>query len=166
MNGYNCGRVLAPCVREFRPDVIIGYFLYPLVFAALAAARELKLPVIAGPLGSDLRGISSFMRLAVARTMRNASFVVTVSEELRKCAMDWAFRPERSERFAMAAIPPSSIRRIAPPPALPLNIDSAVELVVFAGRLVPTKGLRDLLQPPRFWRYRVRACVSFVSEKA
>ena len=33
MNGYNCGRILTPCVRKFRPDVIIGYFLYPVGFA-------------------------------------------------------------------------------------------------------------------------------------
>ena len=146
MNGYNCGRILTPCIRKFRPDVIIGYFVYPPGFGAVAAARDLKLPVIVGSLGSDLRGISGFMRLAVTRTMRNATFVVTVSEELRKRAIELGIPPEKIRTIRNGCdseiFNPSD--RAAARAAL--HIDSAVELVVFAGRLVPTKGLRELLE--------------------
>ena len=145
-NGYNCGHVLTPRVRKFRPDVIIGYFLYPEGFAAVAAARELKLPVIVGPLGSDLRGISTFRRIAAGQTMRSASFVVTVSEELRKCATELGIPPEKIRTIRNGC--DSSIFNPADRATAraELHIDSTVELVVFAGRLVSTKGLRELLE--------------------
>jgi len=146
MNGYNCGRILTPHLRKFRPNVIIGYFLYPVGFGAVAAAADLKIPVIVGPLGSDLRGIGRFMRMTVIRTMRRASFVVTVSDELRKCAIELGIPPGKIRTIHNGC--DSSIFKLADRAAAraELNIDSGVELVVFVGRLVPTKGLWELLQ--------------------
>ncbi|HVB56832.1 MAG TPA: glycosyltransferase [Candidatus Acidoferrales bacterium] len=146
MNGHNCGCILTPHLRKFRPNVIIGYFLYPAGFGAVAAAADLKIPVIVGVLGSDLRNVSKFMRMVASRTMRRASFVVTVSDELRKCAIELGIPPGKIRTIHNGC--DSSIFKLADRAAAraELNIDSGVELVVFAGRLVPTKGLRELLQ--------------------
>ena len=146
LNGYNCGRILTPHVRTFRPDVIIGYFLYPPGFGSLAAGRHLKIPVIVGALGSDLRGVGTFGRIVASETMRRASFVLTVSDELRKCAIELGIPPEKTRTIRNGC--DSNIFKPADRPAAraELNIDSGVELVVFTGRLVPTKGLRELLQ--------------------
>lgn len=147
LNGYNCGRLLTPYMRKFRPDIIIGYFLYPEGFGAVSVGRNLKIPVIVGALGSDLLRIrSTFIRWAVRQTMRRASFVLTVSDELRERTIKFGIPPEKSRTihngfdFDIFKLADRDNARTE------LNIDSDVELVVFTGRLVPNKGLRELFK--------------------
>jgi teichuronic acid biosynthesis glycosyltransferase TuaC len=145
-NGYNCARVLTSPMRDFRPDIIIGYFIYPSGFAALTVAETLKVPVIVGALGSDLRGISNFTRMLSRRTMRKASFVVTVSDDLREIAIKHGISPDRTVTIHNGCdfdIFHPADRGAA---RAELHVEPAAELIVFTGRLVPGKGLRELLQ--------------------
>ena len=84
MTPESCGKVLTPRIREFQPDVIIGYFVYPVGFGALQAGRELGIPTVIGAVGSDLRRMNGILvKPLAAQTVKNAAFVTTVSEELR-----------------------------------------------------------------------------------
>ena len=60
-NGYSCGRALVNRLDKLRPDLIIGFYVYPEGFGALKAATELNIPVVIGALGSDLRRIDNYV---------------------------------------------------------------------------------------------------------
>jgi teichuronic acid biosynthesis glycosyltransferase TuaC len=147
VNGYTCGRLLTVHARRFRPDIIIGFFLYPVGFGAVAAARDLKVPAIVGVLGSDLLRVDSyFARVAVGLTMRRASFVLTVSDELRERTIQYGISPERSRTIHNGCdfdVFKPADRNTA---RAELKVDPGDELIVFTGRLVPNKGLRELIQ--------------------
>ncbi len=147
LNGYNCGRTLLRRLRWYRPDLLIGYEVYPEGFAAVAAARDLRIPVIVGALGSDvLRSRGYCVGKLTTQTISKATFVLTVSDDLRERVMRYGIPPERCRTIHngcdLAIFKPSS-REAA---RLELNIDPRAEIVVFIGRLVPLKGLRELFE--------------------
>src|SRR3984885_9931809 len=90
LNGYNCGRVLLPRLRNFGPDLVIGYNVYPDGYGVVAAARHLGIPVVIGAIGSDVLRIPSYLvGQLTAQTMKKASFVLTVSDNLRDRVTEW-----------------------------------------------------------------------------
>ncbi len=147
LNGYNCGRALTARLRDLRPDVIIGYNVYPEGFGALAAGRELGIPVVIGALGSDVLADHDYLvtRLT-ARTIRNASLVLTVSDQLRNAAIQYGIAPEKCITIRngcdFSTFKPAS-REAA---RQELNVAPRAEIVVFVGRLVPLKGLREFFE--------------------
>jgi teichuronic acid biosynthesis glycosyltransferase TuaC len=147
LNGYNCGRALLSHLRDLRPDVIVGYNVYPEGFGALSAGRELGIPVVIGALGSDLLADHDYLvtRLT-ARTLRNASLVLSVSDQLRNAAIQLGISPEKCITIRNGCdfniFKPSS-RESA---RSKLNVAPRAELAVFVGRLVPLKGLREFFQ--------------------
>jgi glycosyltransferase involved in cell wall biosynthesis len=147
LNGHNCGRVLLSRLRKFRPDVIIGYNVYPEGFGVVAAARNLGIPAIIGALGSDvLRNRNYFARQLIARTIRNASFVVAVSDDLRERAIQFGIPPEKCLTIHNGCdfdIFRPACRETA---RVELNLDPMAEVVLFIGRFVPLKGLRELFE--------------------
>jgi teichuronic acid biosynthesis glycosyltransferase TuaC len=147
LNGHNCGRALLPNLREFQPDLVIGYNVYPEGFGVLAAVRELGIPAVIGAIGSDLlRDRSYFSNQQIARTIRNASFVITVSENLRERAIQLGIPPEKCRAIHngcdFAIFKPSCRKSVRKE----LNLAPGAEVVVFTGRLVPSKGLRELFE--------------------
>jgi teichuronic acid biosynthesis glycosyltransferase TuaC len=147
LNGYNCGRSLVARVREFRPDVIIGYNVYPEGFGAAAAARDLGIPAVIGALGSDLLGTHDYLvEQLTARTIRNAPLVLTVSDQLRERAIRYGVEPEKCLTIHNGC--DSGIFKPAPREAARIELDvcPGAELVVFIGRLVQLKGIRELLE--------------------
>jgi glycosyltransferase involved in cell wall biosynthesis len=147
LNGYNCGRALLRRLRSYRPDLVIGYNVYPEGFAAVAAARDLRIPVIVGALGSDvLRSRGYWVEKLTTQTIRKATFVLTVSDNLREHVMRCGIPPERCRTIHngcdFAMFKPSSGEAAR----LELNVDPRAEVVVFIGRLVPLKGLRELFE--------------------
>jgi glycosyltransferase involved in cell wall biosynthesis len=147
VNGFNCGRALLQGLRGYRPDLVIGYDVYPEGFAAVAAARSLRIPVIVGALGSDiLRGRGYFVGLLTSQTIKKANFVLTVSDNLRERVLRYGIPAERCCTIRngcdFAIFKPSS-REAA---RLELNVDPSADVVVFIGRLVPLKGLRELFE--------------------
>jgi glycosyltransferase involved in cell wall biosynthesis len=139
-------RVLAPALRAFAPDVVLSYWLYPEGQAATRAAHRLGLRAIAGAVGSDLRLAERGAALRrVQRALLDADHVITVSGELRSRAI--ALGVEVGRVTAVLNGCDSSIFHPAPREdarrALGVPIDA--ELVLFVGRLVAAKGLRELL---------------------
>jgi glycosyltransferase involved in cell wall biosynthesis len=144
-NGFNCGRILLPHLRKFRPDIVVGYNVYPEGFGVIAAARRLGIPAVIGARGSDVLRIPGyFVGRLTAQTMRKASLVLTVSDDLRKRVMQWGIPPAKCKTILNGCdtdVFKPACRKTA---RIELNLDHGAELVVFIGRFVPLKGLREL----------------------
>lgn len=146
VNGFTCVNLLLPRIRAIRPDVILNYWLYPDGFSAMQVGRTLGVPVVVGSIGSDLRRISDpFTRYFVGRTLREASGVITVSEELRRRAIGFGLPPEKVTAilngFDAATFFPgdrATARR-------EVGYAHDGELILFVGTLLKTKGLHELV---------------------
>ena len=146
-NGAACARVLHAPLRAFAPDVVLSYWLYPDAHGAMHAARRAGIPLVAGARGSDLRVRDAVSRLLTRPVVRNASRLLVVSEDLGRVARDaYGANPARVRVIANgcdAAIfkpqPRDAARAL-------LGIAADARLVVYVGRLVAEKGLRELLE--------------------
>ena len=145
-NGPVVAKILLPHVRMTRPDLILNYWLYPDGYAAVRVARELRVPVIVGAIGSDIRARNDAITIRrVTETMTNADAVITVSEELRQQVVARGVPANRVTAILNGcdtAIFYPGDRAAA---RRQLGQDQAAELVVYAGNLLPTKGLAELL---------------------
>ncbi len=146
-NGWLCARTLHAPLREFAPDVVLSYWLYPDAFGAMHAARRAGLPLVVGARGSDLRVRDAVSRRLTRPVLHAAGRILVVSEDLgRVAARDYDADPAR-----IRAIPNGCDATIFHPrdrneARAALGIDADAELVVYVGRLVPEKGLRELLE--------------------
>lgn len=145
-NGWLCARTLHAPLREFAPDVVLSYWLYPDAFGAMLAARRAGLPLVVGARGSDLRVRDAISKRLTRPVLHAAQRILVVSEDLgRVAARDYDADPTR-----VRAIPNGCDATIFHPQSradarAALGIDPDAELVVYVGRLVPEKGLRELL---------------------
>jgi glycosyltransferase involved in cell wall biosynthesis len=145
-NGWLCARTLHAPLRAFAPDVVLSYWLYPDAFGAMHAARRAGLPLVVGSRGSDLRVRDAISKRLTRPVLHAAQRILVVSEDLGRVAVrDYDADPAR-----IRAIPNGCDATIFhPQPRVEaratLGIDADAELVVYVGRLVPEKGLRELL---------------------
>jgi glycosyltransferase involved in cell wall biosynthesis len=145
-NGWLCGRALHAPLREFAPEVVLSYWLYPDAFGAMRAARRAGLPLVVGARGSDLRVRDAVSRRLTRPVLHAAQRILVVSEDLgRVAARDYGADPAR-----IRAIPNGCDATIFHPQdraaaRAALGLDADAEWVVYVGRLVPEKGLRELL---------------------
>jgi glycosyltransferase involved in cell wall biosynthesis len=146
VNGYGAARSLRAPLRAYRPDVVLSYWLYPDAFGAAAVAKELAVPLVAGARGSDIRARDRVSLALTRRVLADSARILTVSEDLRRIAI---------ERFGASPDLTSTIpngcdtrifrlgERAAARAALGIAPDA--KLILFVGRLVHAKGLRELL---------------------
>jgi len=145
-NGPICAKILLPYVRMTRPDLILNYWLYPDGYAAVQVGRELCVPVIVGAIGSDLRRRNDRFTIRLVReTMLRADAVITVSEELRLQAVAQGVAAEK-----VTAIQNGCDTTVFHPgdraaARAQVGCDQSSELVVFAGNLLESKGLGELM---------------------
>ena len=145
-NGLVCAHSVLPYLETFQPDLILSYYVYPEGYAAISAGKRLGVPVILGAIGSDINRIPDSISAFLARkALREASFVLTVSEHLREQAIRLGASLERSRAVRNGC--DTSVFRIADRSAArtALGIDAESEVVVFVGWIAPTKGLRELV---------------------
>jgi glycosyltransferase involved in cell wall biosynthesis len=146
-NGPVCARILLPHVRMTRPDLILNYWLYPDGYAAVRIARELRVPVVVGAIGSDIRRRNDPITIRLVReTMLGADAVITVSEELRQQAIAQGVPGEKITAILNGcdtAIFHPGDRAAA---RREVGCDPSDELIVYAGNLLASKGLGELLQ--------------------
>lgn len=146
-NGAACARVLHAAVRAFAPDVMLAYWLYPDAHGAMHAARRARLPLVAGARGSDLRVRDAVSKGLTRPVVRTAARLLVVSEDLGRVACSaYGADPAR-----VRVIPNGCDAAIFRPRGrasmrAALGIDPAARLVVYVGRLVAEKGLRELMQ--------------------
>lgn len=145
LNGYLVGRVLSRPVRGYSPDLILAYWLYPDAFGAAEVAGRLGVPLISGARGSDIRARDSLSLALTARALKKSAHVLTVSENLRRIALEkFGLRPDcvstvtngcDAEIFRPGSKNEARSR---------LGLPRTEPLVLFVGRLVAAKGLREL----------------------
>jgi glycosyltransferase involved in cell wall biosynthesis len=146
-NGSIAARVLLPDVRDFAPDLIFSYFLYPDGYAALKIGKALSVPVVAMGVGSDVHSIGDrFSAMRTRTLLREADFLLAISDDLRKRAVAMGARPEKTR----AVLSGCDLSVFHPMDRLEarrkLDIDPAFEAVVYIGRMDVKKGLRELVQ--------------------
>lgn len=149
-NGVLCARALHPAVERLRPDVVLSYWLYPDAYGALLAAQRAGVPLVAGARGSDIRVRDAISRRLTGRVVREADALLTVSEDLGRLAVrDYGAKAER-----VHVVPNGCDASIFHPrdrnsARTTLGVPGDARLVVYVGRLVAEKGLRELLEAAR-----------------
>jgi glycosyltransferase involved in cell wall biosynthesis len=146
-NGSMAARCLLPHVRRFAPDLIFSIFLYPDGYAALKIGKALSVPVVAMSIGSDIHSIGDRISAMHTRTvLRDVDFLITVSDDLRKKAIAMG-APPKNTRAIVNGCDLSVFRvRSRSEARQNLDIDSAVEAIVYIGRMDVKKGLRELVE--------------------
>ena len=149
-NGYLCARALAAPLRAFAPDVVLAYWLYPDGHGAMRAARAAGIPFLAGARGSDLRVRDAVSRRLTQPVVRAARRLLVVSEDLGRVAVDgYGADPQRIRAIPNgcdASLFHPGDRHVA---RETLGLQQDAEIVLCVGRLVPEKGLRELLHATR-----------------
>jgi glycosyltransferase involved in cell wall biosynthesis len=146
-NGRVCAKILLPHVRMTRPDLILNYWLYPDGYAAVRIGRELGVPVIVGAIGSDIRRRNDPITVRLVReTMLRADAVITVSEELRQQAIAQGIPANQVTAILNGcdtAVFHTGDRGAA---RQQVGCDASSELIVYAGNLLDSKGLGELME--------------------
>jgi len=145
-NGQLAARALLPHVRAFAPHVVFSYFLYPDGYAALKIGQALKVPVGAMGVGSDVHSIHDrFSAMRTRTLLRNADFLLAISEDLRTRMIAMGAPPEKTHTLMSGC----DLSVFHPMDRLEarrqLQIDPDSEAVVYIGRTDVRKGLRELV---------------------
>ncbi len=146
LNGFVASRALTPRLRSFEPDLVLAYWVYPDGAAALRSARALGLPCVVGALGSDIHVRSGFNHVMTRHTIAGVDALVTVSEAMRQTAIaEFGALPDKVHTIingyntAVFHPRPQAVMRAR------LAIASDARLIVYVGRFVEAKGMRELL---------------------
>lgn len=149
-NGALCARALHPAVARLRPEVVLSYWLYPDAYGAMLAARRAGVPLVAGARGSDIRVRDAVSRRLTRRVIRAADALLTVSEDLGRLAVhDYGARPDRVHVVPNGCDAGIFHPRDRAAARAALEVPDDAQLIVYVGRLVPEKGLRELLEAAR-----------------
>jgi teichuronic acid biosynthesis glycosyltransferase TuaC len=146
INGLVCARYLEPYLREYLPNVVCNFWLYPDGYASVAVAKKLGIPAVIGSIGSDLnRFTDPASRWLTRLAMERAAFVVTKSEQLRQRAIRMGINASKVRTIRNGCN--SSVFHLGDRSAARagLAVDDKAELVLFVGRLDAAKGIEELL---------------------
>ena len=147
INGWMAARALLPHVRAFAPDLIFSCILYPDGYSALKIGQALSVPVVAMSIGSDINRIGDPVSAMHTRAvLREADFLVTVSDDLRKKAIVMGASPQKARSIINGCDLSVFHVRDRMEARQKLHIDPAVEAVVYIGRMDVRKGLRELVE--------------------
>jgi teichuronic acid biosynthesis glycosyltransferase TuaC len=146
-NGLLCARLLYPFLERSRPDLILNYWVYPEGYAAVRLGRRLAKPVIVSSRGSDLLRIGDGVtRHLVKTTVKAADRVLTVSRQLRDRAVEWGADPQRTRVIPNGCDREVFDYRDREEPRRLLGVSADEKVIVFAGWLDASKGMRELLE--------------------
>ena len=145
-NGSLCARALHAPLRAYAPDLVLAYWLYPDAYGAMRAAARARLPLVVGARGSDLRVRDRLSRALTRPVLRAAQRILVVSEDLGRVATEsYGADPGRVRvvpNGCDAAIFHLRDRALA---RASLGVGADERLVLYVGRLVAEKGLRELV---------------------
>lgn len=146
---WNAGlitRHLLPRLRRFRPDIILNYYAHPDGMAAWHCSRELRVPVVLGVLGSDLNRIPDrIVHHQVRRTLSQADFLIAVSDNLRRRAVELGMEDGRTRTILNGCDTACFHRRDRGAMRRRLGLPAEAQLVLFVGWLNHSKGVHELL---------------------
>lgn len=146
-NGAVGAKVLAPRLRAFRPDVVLAYWVYPDGYAAVRAARAIGVPCVVGARGSDVHLRTGLLRRLTRRTLHAADAVLTVSQAMRRVVVEAYGTAPDKVRCIVNGIDTGVFQPMDRGAARArLGIADDARLVVYVGRMVESKGLRELVE--------------------
>lgn len=152
-NGWLCARAIRAAAAAFAPDVILSYWLYPDGFGAGRVARRLGVPLVAGARGSDIRVRDAISRRLTRPVVREADRLLVVSADLGRLAVsEYGADPARVRVIPNGCDATIFHRRDRAGARLGLELDANAGLVLYVGRLVAEKGLRELVDAMRMLR--------------
>lgn len=144
-NGLLCGRAIEQPLREFTPDVVLSYWLYPDAFGAMRAASRAGIPLVAGARGSDLRVRDFLSRHLTKPVVRSARRLLVVSHDLARVAeQDYGADAARIRTIPNGCNAATFHPRDRQTMRQALGLPQDSRLVAYVGRLVPEKGLKEL----------------------
>jgi glycosyltransferase involved in cell wall biosynthesis len=165
-NGWLCARAIRAAAAAFAPDVILSYWLYPDAFGAQRVARALGLPFVAGARGSDIRVRDAISRRLTTPVVRGADRLLVVSADLGRLAVsDYGADAARVRVIANGCDAAIFHLRDRTEARRSCGVAAEAELVLYVGRLVAEKGLRELVEAMRrVRRQRPRAELVLVGD--
>jgi len=150
LNGWVSGRTLLPRLRRYAPELVLAYWVYPDGYGALGAARRLGVPCVVGALGSDIHLRAGLSAVLTRRTIARADALVTVSDAMRRFAIsNFGADPARVHTITNGFNASVFHPRPQAESRSRLGVPADAELVVYVGRLVEAKGLRELIEAVR-----------------
>jgi len=146
LNSYVSSHYLTPRMRQFKPDLVLAYWVYPDGHAALLSARKLGVPCLVGALGSDIHvraGLNDFM---TRRTIAGIDGLLTVSEAMRQTAIRQFGAPAEQVHtivngFNTSVFYPQHQAALRQQ----LGVGADEQVIVYVGRFVEAKGMRELI---------------------
>jgi len=134
-------------LREFEPQLVLGYWAHPDGEAAVRIAARLGVPGVVMVGGTDVLvlGTGTERKPAIHRVLEEADAVITVSQDLRRTLVGWglgagkvhvAQRGVDTTRFSPG--PRDEARR-------KLGISTDRPCALWVGHMVPVKGLDVLI---------------------
>ncbi len=146
INGLVSSWVLLPRVRAFKPDLVLAYWVYPDGFAALRVARALGVPCVVGALGSDIHVRDGLNVMLTRHTVTRADALLTVSEAMRRTAIDDFGVPPAQVHTIVNGFNTSVFGPADQAQARrQLGLGAEEQVVIYVGRFVEAKGMRELV---------------------
>ncbi len=146
LNGWMMSRKLRAQVREYAPDILLSYVVYPDGYAAVRIGKQLNVPVVLTAIGSDLNRISD--RLVARHTryaLREAAWTTTVSADLLRTAQRLGASPARSSAILNGCDTAVFHPRDREQARQALELEADAQVIVYVGRLDMRKGLAELI---------------------
>ena len=134
-------------LREFQPDIVMGYWAHPDGQAAVHIASRLGVPSVVMVGGTDVLvlGHGAGRRRAIRRVLERADAIVTVSQDLRRTVREWNLSASKihvvrrgvdAVHFKPGAREDARRR---------LGIDLSSRALLWVGHMVAVKGLEVLI---------------------
>jgi teichuronic acid biosynthesis glycosyltransferase TuaC len=145
-NGLLGARALKPRMQRFNPDLVLAYWVYPDGYAALRAARAIGVPCAVGALGSDIHVRSGHNAVMTRRTIAGIDALLTVSENMRQAAIaEYGASPDKVHTVVNGYNTQVFRIQSRDEARASLGIPPDARLVIYVGRFVEAKGMRELL---------------------
>ena len=134
-------------VREFKPDIVLAYWLHPDGEVAVKIAREAGVPVVVMSGGSDVLVLARHRgrRRRLMKVLEQADAIVCVSRHL-KSAMEGMGIPSRKIHVVYRGVDRG---RFSPgdreAARSRLGLDRDRQVILWVGRMVAVKGLETLI---------------------
>lgn len=146
INGHVASSVLTPRVKQFKPDLVLAYWVYPDGYAALRTARDLRVPCVVGALGSDIHVRSGINQFMTRRTVNGVDALLTVSEAMRQSAIrEFGASPQKVHTIVNGFNTSVFYQRDRAGMRQKYGIAADERLIIYVGRFVEAKGMRELL---------------------
>ncbi len=145
-NGSVCAHYLLPHLRKSKLDLILNYWIYPDGLAAVRCGRELGLPVILKAIGSDINEARGVTRFLTRTALRQADFVLTVSEALRAKVLQMGIAPSKVRASLNGCDQSIFFLSDQMQARADLGLEAQKRYLLFVGRLEASKGLRELVR--------------------